>query len=370
VSTNSISQGLQIELIWPLIFDLNIEIDFAYTSFKWKNSAKDNAGVSCVIIGMSKRDIVDKFIIDNNFKKHVKKISPYIREVSKISSVVSRQIPLSNFPEMYFGNMPADEGYLLLDEEEKNFLLKNYPNSINYIKKFIGARELIQDTSKRYCLWLTDVSIEEIDRIPFIKERVTKVKEIRLISSRPKLAKIPHLFAQITADPSKFETCLIFPRVSSENREYVPLRFSTKDEVVADSCLVVPNANWALFGICTSRMHMIWLRAVGGRMKTDLRYSKNLVYNTFPIRNLTNKEELEISNLGKNIVFTRENHIVRSLADLYDPSTMPNDLRDAHLELNLKIDKIYRDKPFLNDEERLTCLFSLYDEMIKKERKN
>lgn len=368
VSVNSISQGIQVELIWPLILRDRLKIDYAYTSFKWENSATNNAGVTCVIIAMSNRKVKEKFIYTDFVRKVVDDITPYLSESTGGITVSSRQKPLSGFPEMNFGNMPADGGNLILSEEEKNMLVSRYPHASQYIYELVGARELIQSHQRRYCLWLSGVSKDDIDSIPEIRDRVAAVRDIRKDSSRPKLADIPHLFAQITADPTKYDSALVFPRVSSQRRTYMPLRFADKTEIVADSCLVVPDAKLYQFAVVTSRMHMTWLRAVGGKMKTDYRYSKDIVYNTFPIRTLTQDEQNIISKLARSVLFARENHSEKTLAEMYDPNKMPEDLQQAHHELDLTVDRLYRAKPYNNDEERLADLFTLYEQMIANEK--
>lgn len=367
VSTNSITQGLQIELVWPLIFKLGLKIDYAYTSFRWQNSATKNAGITCVIVAMSHRKVKDRFIISDFVRKSAKEISPYLTDTTHAVSVGSRQKPLSDFPEMNFGNMPADGGHLILSENEKSDLINMYPLSKDFIYELIGAKELIQSKNRRWCLWLLGVSKEEIEGIPEIKKRVEAVRTIRLKSSRPELAKTPELFAQITANPTQFKTAIVLPSVSSERRDYMPIRLLQNKEVVTNLCLVIPGAELNHFTILTSRMHMVWLRAVGGKMKTDYRYSKNIVYNNFPLRPLAPQEIADLTQTARNILFVRENYSNKTLAELYDPVKMPEDLREVHRQNDILVDRLYRQKPYENDDERLVDLFALYEQMIIQE---
>jgi hypothetical protein len=269
---------------------------------------------------------------------------------------------------MNFGNMPADGGNLILSDEEKDELVKNFPQSEKFTYELIGAKELIQSHQRRWCLWLLDVTKEDIESMPLIKKRIDKLRQVRLSSSRPQLAKVPHLFAQITCNPKKYKTTLILPGVSSERRRYLPIRFSRENEVIANSCLAITDAENYHFAILISRMHTTWLRAVGGKMKTDYRYSKDIVYNNFPLRNLSEKEKTDLANSARNILFARENHSEKTLAEMYDPEKMPADLREAHHQNDILVDKLYRQKPYTSDEERLTDLFKLYEEMIAKEK--
>lgn len=367
VSTNSISQGLQVELLWPLIISKNISIDYAYTSFKWKNNAINNAGVTCVIISMSKRNNISKYIFTDGLQIDVKQISPYLVESTTKTIVVSRNNPISNFPDMNFGNMAADGGMFILSSNDKKNLLKMNPNAKKFIYKLVGAKEMLQAKNARWCLWLSETTAAEIANFPFISQRVDEVREIRLKSSRPQLASTPHLFAQITADPKSYHSALILPRVLSENYSYIPMRFSENFEVVSDACQVISDPPLYLFSILSSRIHLAWLDRVGGKLKTDYRYSKQIVYNTFPLNNLTSDQKIKLSNSAKEILFIRENYAEKSLASLYHKDSMPEDLKMVHHRNDLIVDSLYRNKPYESDEERLSDLFKLYEEMIEKE---
>lgn len=365
VSTNSITQGEQVALLWPRIFSENVEICFAYQSFKWQNLAKGNAGVTCVIVGLSNPANETKRLYRGNQYSNVKNINPYLVG-GDTTFITSRSRPLSDFPEMNFGNMPADGGKLLFTTQEKDDFMAKEPESKKYFRKLISADEFLNG-SMRWCLWLKGVSEQETRLLPLIRKRIDELKIIRLNSSRPKLAEIPHLFAQIT-QPENINYILI-PRHSSENREYVPMGFFASAEIAHDSCLIVPANDLYLFGVLTSRMHMAWLRAVGGKLETRLRYSKDIVYNTFPFPKITPQQKEAITGHVYNILEERERHPNKTMAELYDPDKMPEGLRQAHQYLDTAIDQIYRNKPFESDEERLAHLFKLYEEMIINEIK-
>ncbi len=365
VSTNSVTQGEQVSLLWPIIFTQNVEISFGYQSFKWKNLAKGNAGVTCVIIGLSNHGEKNKKLYGELQYTIAKEITPYLTE-GKTVFVHSRSKPLSVFPEMNFGNMPADGGKLLFTQQEKDEFIEKEPESKKWFKKLISADEFLNGKN-RYCLWLRGITDFEISNLPQVKKRVNDLKQIRLRSSRPELANISHLFAQITQREGVDN--IVVPRVSSERREYVPIGFADKNQVISDSCQIVPATETYVFGILTSRMHMVWLRAVGGKMKTDYRYSKNIVYNTFPFPDITPKQKESLEVHVRNILNERERYPEKTMADLYDPDKMPDGLREAHKYLDLAIDQIYRSKPFESDEDRLAHLFKLYEGMIARENK-
>ena len=365
VSTNSICQGEQVDLLWSRIFDLNVEISFAYQSFKWSNNAKSKAGVTVVIIGIEKTNNKSKFIFSNGTVSSVHGISPYLIEGKNVV-VSSRRTPLSDFPEMNFGNMPADAGKLLFTPQEKENLLRVEPALKKYFRRVYGANELINN-KERWCLWLENVSLDKINSIPALKEIIDSLREIRSNSSRPKLASIPHLFAQITQDTTS--DFIIIPSVSSERRDYIPIDFLSKDKISTNLCLIISNAQPYLFGILNSNMHMIWCRNIGGQLETRLRYSKEIIYNTFPFPQISDHRKQEIAQCVFRILEERENHPEKTLAELYDPNKMPQGLLEAHQANDEVIEKCYRSRPFESDEQRLEYLLKLYEEMIKEEKK-
>ena len=364
VSTNSICQGLQMALLWKRIYANNEEINFAYTSFKWSNNAKYNAGVTVIIVGVSNStDIKKRIIFSGTSSKNVENISPLLINAPTVF-VESRTAPLlPNMPTMNFGNMPADGGKLILSDEERRDLIRREPRAEQFIKPLIGSDDFING-KHRWCIWLLNKDENEYLKICDIKRRIDDLRIIREKSSRPQLAAIPHLFAQIT-QPMGMPFILI-PRVSSENRIYIPIGYLTESNIAGDSCMVIGTKDISLFAILTSKMHMAWVKTVGGRLKTDYRYSAQLCYNTFPFPTISEAQKAELANLAQDILDLRDEHFDMTLAEMYNPETMPGDLMAAHHRLDLAVERCYRPEPFTSDEERLECLFKLYVKMTKK----
>lgn len=365
VSTNSVCQGEQVSLLWPYIFNKKVQILFAYTSFKWKNNAKDNAGVSVIIIGLSASFQNTKYIYTDNLKKNVANINAYLIGGKDNIYVFSRNTPLSNFPNMNFGNMPADGGKLLFSTREKDDFINNEPASSKWFKKLVNAQEHLNGR-ERWCLWLEGITEKELNNLPKVTRVVEEVKRIRLNSSRPQLAKVPHLFAQITQPSNK--NCIIVPRVSSENRIYIPIDYLNGNNKVTDSFFTIVTDQVHVFAIITSLMHMVWLKIVGGKLETRFQYSKNIVYNTFPFPSISQSQKQELEKHVFRILEEREKHSEKTLAQLYDPEKMPAGLREAHHQNDLAVERCYRSKPFESDEERLEYLFKLYEQMIAEEK--
>lgn len=360
VSTNSICQGLQVALLWKRILKDGLHINFAYKSFKWSNNAKYNAGVTCIIVGVSAIDNEKCLLYDNDRYKEVTNISPLLMD-SPTVFVSSQNVPLcKGMPQMNFGNMPADGGKLILSDEEKEYLVKQDARMGDYCLPLIGADDFING-KRRWCLWLYGRSEQSYLQIPEIVNRIEQVREIREKSSRPQLAAIPHLFAQIT-QPLGI-SFIIIPSTSSENRKYIPMGYMDKDNIVANSCMVIGTNDMSLFGILTSAMHMVWVKTVGGRLETRYRYSAQLCYNTFPFPSISEAKKQEIAEAAEEVLITREFHIGKTLAELYDPDQMPQDLREAHERLDDMVESCYPGYPFANDEARLECLFKLYEQM-------
>ena len=365
VSTNSICQGLQVALLWKRIINNDVNINFAYKSFKWTNNAKYNAGVTCVIVGVCCDAKQKRYIYDKEQFREVTNISPLLMDGPTI--FVSTQIrPLNkNVPQMNFGNMPADGGQLILTDEEKGYLVSQDERLSDYCLPLIGADDFINGR-RRWCIWLYDKDKDVYMQIPEIKRRVNNVVEIRKKSSRPNLAEIPHLFAQITQPLGN--NLIVVPSTSSENRKYIPIGYVDKNNIVANSCMVIGTNDMSLFGILTSAMHMVWVKTVGGRLKTDYRYSAQLCYNTFPFPKISAAKKKEIADAAEEILVTREFHVGKTLAELYDPEKMPQDLLEAHEKLDDIVESCYPGYPFANDEARLECLFRMYEKMTSKKQ--
>jgi type I restriction-modification system DNA methylase subunit len=366
VSTNSICQGLQVGLLWPPIFDENIEISFAHTSFKWQNNAKQNAAVVVVIIGLSNESEALKYIYYNGLSKSVKSINAYLSEGSK-TFISRRSKPLSFSFEMSFGNMPNDGGGLIFDGQFKGALIKENPPIEQFIKKYIGAAEFIQG-SQRYCLWISEDQFINLKKSPLLKERIEICKNHRLNSKdkgTKKLANKPFQFRD-TNEPRYSQ--IIIPSVSSERRVYVPMGFLMKDSVISNSAQAIYDAEPWLLSVLTSKVHMVWLQNIGGKLKSDYRYSKDIVYNTFPFPQISTHRKEELTQCTFRILEEREKHPEKTLAELYDPDKMPEGLKEAHRLNDEAVERCYRSTPFNSDEERLEYLFKLYEKMIQEEK--
>lgn len=377
VSTNSIVQGEQVGYLWEQMLT-QVSISFAYQSFKWSNNAKNNAGVTVVIIGLSGKNTAQKKkIFSTNLVSDVSNISPYLIEGNE-KIVTERKNRIDNLPKLVFGNMPRDGGYLILDQDEYSFFVVNYPSSSKILSQFLGSKDFIHST-KRYCIWIdSQEKLQIAMQIPEIKARIEKVKEFRLSSkakSTQKAANEPYAFVQrgeyekVLNKKDKFNT-IIIPRHSSENRMYVPMGLVTSETVIADSANALYDAPLWLLGLLESRMHMTWLRAVGGRLKTDYRYSAGLVYNTFPVPDLSTRRKNEIEELVWKILDIRDEE-GGSLADLYgsplaekNPKPMNPRLLAAHQELDEVVDRAYCNRPFKDDNERLSLLLNMYSNRI------
>lgn len=368
VSTNSISQGEQAGILWSELFDnYNIKIHFAHRTFQWNNEAKGKAAVHVVIVGFASYNTSNKYIYEYEDIKgdpheiKVGNINPYLLSGSD-KVIHKRQEPICGTPKMSKGSSPTDGGNLILTEKERKELLIAHPNAKKYIKRYVGSYEYINGI-KRYCLWLEDISPSELKGYQLILERLKKVKEMRLASKKKatqKWASTPTLFVENRQPDSKY---LLIPRVSSENREYIPIGYLNKDFIISDSAIALPNATIYTFGVLTSRMHMTWVRYTAGRLKSDYRYSNNLVYNNFPWpTELSNSKKNAVEEKARMILNIRKKHADSSLADLYDPLTMPPDLMQAHKELDKTVDKLYRSKTFKNEEERIEFLFELHEQ--------
>ena len=362
VTTNSICQGLQVALLWKRVLQNGVEVSFAHTSFKWSNNAKHNAAVTVAIVGITahKRP---KYLFTDDRVMTVDNITAYLFPGKDIF-VESASMPLNkSMPQMNFGNMAADGGQLLFTTSEKDDFVSKEPESEQYFRQIYGSEELINGKD-RWCLWLYGHDVSDFEDFPLIKERIDKLRAIREKSSRPQLAEIPHLFAQITQPMGV--NCIVVPRHSSETREYIPMGYIDKSKLASDACMVVGTDDISIFGILTSRLHMAWVRTVGGRLKTDYRYSAQLCYNTFPFPKLTAEKKQALSEAAEEVLLTRADHPEKTSAELYDPEKMPEDLRNAHHVLDDLVESCYPGYPFANDEARLECLFKLYEKMTAK----
>ncbi|MBC18546.1 MAG: SAM-dependent methyltransferase [Desulfovibrio sp.] len=360
VSTNSVCQGEQVPLLWPHVLTNGLGISFAHKSFLWNNHAKGNAGVTCVVIGLSKVD-GKKFIFEEQNVTQVKSITPYITP-GKPVYISKKTNPISELPKCAFGSMPNDNGELLLTEDERLTMLDECPNAETFIKRAYGSKDYINGI-KRYCLWIPDELLDQAMAIPCIERRVNHVREYRLNSTRQatvRRGEFPHQFGEIR---HREAPSIIIPRHSSRSRDYIPIGYLEQGAVVLDSAMSVLAPKLYVFGILTSRMHMAWISVVGGRIKTDYRYSSAICYNTFPVPRLNKKQISLLEDKAVSVLDIRDEHIGKTMAELYAPGEMPDDLREAHRQLDLAVDSCYRKKPFESDSERLEHLFKMYEKM-------
>lgn len=366
VATNSICQGEQVSLLWTRIFT-SAQIFFAHQSFKWINNAKSNAGVTVIVVGVCNSNAsVTKQLFNNDNILVVQNINAYLSNASSII-VQKRSKPLAKLPVMPKGNMPYDGGYLILDKQDVNKIITQYPNAKIFIKKLIGAKELI-DGNYRYCLWINDNNLSQALQIPPIKDRIDNVRAIRLSSSDEgahKLAQRAHQFREIK---ETIQTSLVIPLVTSERRDYIPITFINDQFIVTNLNGVIYDCEPWLFGLISSNAHMLWIRAVCGSLETRIRYSPALGYNTFPFPNISEDQKKRIEMYVFDVLDEREKHSEKTLAELYDPDKMPEGLRQAHHNLDIAIEQCYRTKPFASDEERLEHLFNLYEKFTKEEK--
>ncbi len=367
VSTNSIVQGEQVGILWNLLFkQFKIKIHFAHRTFSWRNEARGNAAVHVIVVGFANFDIPNKSIFEYEDIRgeaqeiKVKNINPYLIE-GRDNFVLKRRIPICKVPEMIKGSMPNDGGYYLFTKEEKDVFLYGEPNSKKFFRRFIGGYEFLNNV-ERWCLWLADSNPSEVKNLPLIMERIEKVKRNRLASNRPttrKDATIPMLFSEIRQTNFDY---LALPEVSSENRIYIPVGYVSKITIASNKIYMIPNASLFSFGILSSVMHNSWLRQISGRMKSDISYSSGIVYNNYPWpENPTEKQVKAIEAAAQKVLDVRLQFPDSSLADLYDPLTMPADLVKAHNALDKAVDLAYRPQPFTSEANRMVFLFELYE---------
>lgn len=378
VSTNSIVQGEQTSILWgQMLKKYGIKIHFAHRTFRWSNEAKGNAAVYCVIVGFANYDTNNKSIFEYEDIKgeahelKVKNINHYLVDAKEVF-IDKRTKPLCNVPNILKGNYYAKSEGLIVEEEDLDFLITNEPNAKKYIKYLIGADEFINN-KKRYCLWLVGCPPDELRKMPLVMERINRVKIDRLSSrdkAMQKLALTPTLFRE-TNNPEK---CLVIPVVSSERRSYIPMGFIDIHTISTNGNLIMPDATLFNFGILMSVMHMSWVKTTCGRLKSDYRYSKDIVYNNFPWPDSpTDKQIKAVEEKAQKVLDARAEFPNSSLADLYDPLTMPPALAKAHNELDKAVDLAYRGQAFTSEANRMVFLFELYEKytagLFVKEKK-
>lgn len=373
VSTNSITQGEQVPILWNILLKKGIEIIFAYPSFEWtsESNSRDIAKVFCVIIGFkhfSSTYNFEKLIINNSNKEIAHHINPHLVNADDII-ISNRTQPICDVPTMNYGSMPIDNGYLILDKDDVSKLLTENPNNIRFIKEYAGGQELIKN-KKRWCLWLDKTSPSDFKNSKFIRERLTKTQEFRRESKRPqtkKMADFPYLFGEIRQPETSM---IVIPKVSSENRRYIPISIVSPETIVNGSALIIPKADLFTFGILISNVHMAWMRTTAGRLEMRYQYSSNVVYNNFPWPEVTDAQKEKISKTAQGILDARALYPDSSLADLYDELTMPKELRRAHQANDKAVMEAYGltkivdgKKTWLTESETVARLFELYEQI-------
>lgn len=370
VSTNSITQGEQVASVWkPLYERFGIHIDFAHQTFKWNSEAKDKAAVHCVIIGLSCVESKDaKLLFNGENIELVDELNPYLRS-GKTVFIENISNPICPVTKMTTGNRPADGGHLIIEAEEYADFIRREPKAQKYIKRLTGAAEFINNKD-RYCLWLVDVSPKELRSMPLVMERIELCRQARLAGApdRQKLADTPSVFRE-TKNPKQY---MVVPRVSSENRRYIPIGFLDENTIPTDSATIIEDATLYDFGILTSNVHMAWMRTVAGRLKSDYRYSAKIVYNNFPWPEVTEAQKEKISKTAQAILDARALYPESSLADLYDELTMPVELRRAHQVNDKAVMEAYGmtkivdgKRTWLTESETVARLFEMYEELTK-----
>jgi hypothetical protein len=371
VSTNSITQGEQVAALWGELFTkFGVTIHFAHRTFKWRNEARGQAAVHCVIVGFACEDTNEKRLFEypdiqsDPVEKKSKNINPYLFD-APTTIVCKRSSPISNVPTMLYGSKPVDGGHLLFSDEEKDEFLKLEPKAKPYIRQFMGSDEFLYSV-KRWCLWLKGIAPNDLKQMPHVLKRVEEVRKMRQESKKEatrRWANFPTLFIEDRQPNSDY---LALPEVSSENRRYFPVGFNSKEIVASNKLYTIANASPYTFGLMSSSLHMQWLRVTSGRLKSDFQYSASLTYNNFPFpQNPTAKQIESVEKAAQAVLDARLLYPDSSLADLYDPTTMPPELTKAHTALDKAVDACYGKPTFESEANRMEFLFELYDTYTK-----
>ena len=367
VSTNSICQGQQVPILWPLIFAAGSRIDFAYTSFKWANLASHNAGVTVVIVGISPRQKASRRLFSSGddggvIAKGVEHINAYLIAGPNVIIEKASQ-PIEQLARMDFGNKPVDGGHLLLTTGEVDGLELNPEQNARFVRRFYGSAEFIRGL-QRYCLWIDEEDGCDASMIPAIANRIEGVRQMRLASAKGatvEIAERPHRFGEVRQRGD--ERAIVVPRVSSENREYLPVGLASSGVIIGDRNFALYDAPLWNMALIASRLHWVWIGTVCVRMRTDFSYSNTLGWNTFPVPLLTDQNRADLTRCAEDILLAREAHFPATIADLYEAGQMPENLRNAHEHNDEVLERIYIGRRFRNDTERLEKLFALYAQM-------
>jgi hypothetical protein len=365
VCTSSVCQGEQVALLWPNIFEKNLEIAFAYEPFKWSNNASNNAGVVCTIIGLRDRENQKKILFSSEQKKFVDNINPYLLDAPSVL-IESVSAPINGLPGMCMGSNPVDGTHLVLTSEEAREIKKYYPAAEKFIKRYLGGVDILKDTF-RYCLWIQDEDLSAALSVPPINTRIANCRSYRESAGRDakNVADKPHRFCYKTYREVR---SIALPKTSSSGREYVPAAIICSGVVINVDAFAIYDSDLTTLSLISSKMHNVWLATTSGRLGDGYRYSVKLSYNTFPIPHLTEQNKADLTRCAEDILLAREAHFPATIADLYDPETMPDDLRHAHERNDEVLERIYIGRRFKNDTERLEKLFELYTKMTAAEK--
>jgi hypothetical protein len=367
VSTNSIVQGAAVSTIWPLVLQDDLEISCGHRTFKWRNNASANAAVMCVIVGLRNRSASQKRLFDGGLAFNAANINSYLLDAPDVFVEPERR-SMFGLPEMLFGNMPRDGGHLIVDVRDKEQLISDGYG--DFVKTYMGSEEVVKGF-KRHCLWISDDRVEEARLHPIINDRLKRVSEVRSESnaeSTQDFAARPHRFVQIQGVSRNH--AILIPRVTSERRPYLPFERVGSDTIASDLNFALYDApDWCM-ALIASRLHIVWIGTVCGKLKSDFRYSNTLGWNTFPVPKFTEDQLAALSASAMAILRTRYGHYPATIAELYDPDKMPDDLRAAHKANDDLLEGMYIGRPFRNDTERLEHLFKLYAARLKKLRED
>jgi hypothetical protein len=367
VCTSSVSEGLQVSLIWPHVLGETRKIFFGHRPFKWSNLAKSNAGVSVVIVGVTvTADTAQPKIFEGETVRLVDRINPYLVPAATVY-VETESKPLATLPRMVMGSMPRDGGHLILSQQDANLMAFSAPETISWIRRYLGTDELVKGLI-RYCMWICDADAERAHEVPALSERfaaVAHMRETSPLASTNDFADRPHRFVYLAGESSIWTVAV--GGVSSETREYLPVALLPRQAVVSNLAFAVYDGPLWSIALVASRIHLAWVAAVCGRLETRYRYSNTLGWNTFPVPALTDQNKADLTRSAENILLAREAHFPATIADLYDPDNMPADLRAAHDRNDETLERIYIGRRFKNDTERLEKLFELYTQMTERE---
>lgn len=365
VTTNSLCQGTQVEMLWPIIFNKNQEIFFAHKNIKWTNNAKDKAGVTVSIVGVRNISNDKKIIFEDNRIIKANNINAYLINSNNII-VSNNKKPISKLNKMEGGNQPREGGYFILNDNEKKDLITKYPIIEKYIKPLIGSIEFINNI-QRWCIWINENEVQDAMSIDILNEKISAVKNLRINGNtlEKNFVNYPYRFIQ---NKTALKNQIIIPVVSSESRDYIPIGFLSSEYIILNSANVIYDPEVFNFSLLCSKIHNIWVKAVAGKLENRIRYTNGVCWNSFPFPKISEAQKQELTQCVFRILEERENHSEKTLAQLYDPEKMPQGLREAHRLNDLAVERCYRSKPFETDEERLEYLFKLYEQMIAEEK--